>query len=160
MSEYFLGIALTVLIGGLVLSLLPDVSAKPYLRLLCGGAIVLSILSPLVSFVSDETFSDNLLSLFEMDEVEGQNYAEIYNNSLVSAGAEFASDKLKSEIKQELSIDNNAFDISVIVKSSGDEIYIERVEVIIHPSGLSLNPHAIEKYVSDRLGCECVIIYE
>ena len=160
MSEYFLGIALTVLIGGLVLSLLPDVSAKPYLRLLCGGAIVLSILSPLVSFVSDETFSDNLLSLFEMDEVEEQNYAEIYNNSLVSAGAEFASDKLKSEIKQELSIDNNAFDISVIAKSSGDEIYIERVEVIIHPSGLSLNPHAIEKYVSERLGCECVIIYE
>lgn len=160
MSEYFLGIALTVLIGGLVLSLLPDVSAKPYLRLLCGGAIVLSILSPLVSFVSDETFSDNLLSLFEIDEVEGQNYAEIYNNSLVSAGAEFASNKLKSEIKQELSIDNNAFDISVIAKSSGDEIYIERVEVIIHPSGLSLNPHAIEKYVSDRLGCECVIIYE
>ena len=160
MSEYFLGIALTVLIGGLVLSLLPDVSAKPYLRLLCGGAIVLSILSPLVSFVSDETFSDNLLSLFEMDEVEEQNYAEIYNNSLVSAGAEFASDKLKSEMKQELSIDNNAFDISVIAKSSGDEIYIERVEVIIHPSGLSLNPHAIEKYVSDRLGCECVIIYE
>ena len=160
MSEYFLGIALTVLIGGLVLSLLPDASTKPYLRLLCGAAVVLSILSPLVTFVSDKTFSDDLLSLFQMGEAEEQNYAEIYNDTLVSAGAEFASDKLKSEIKQELLTDDDAFDISVIAKSSGDEIYIERVEVIIHPSGLSLNPHTIEKYVSDKLGCECVIIYE
>lgn len=160
MSEYFLGIALTVLIGGLILSLLPDASAKPYLRLLCGGAIVLSILSPLVSFLGDKSAADDLLSLFEGGMAEEQNYAEIYNNTIVSAGAEFASDKLKSEIKQELLTDDNAFDISVIAKSNGEEIYIERVEVIIHPSGLTLNPHAIEKYVSDRLGCECIIIYE
>ena len=160
MSEYFLGIALTVLIGGLILSLLPDASTKPYLRLLCGGAVVLSILSPLVTLVGDKSAADDLLSLFEEGMAEEQNYAEIYNNTIVSAGAEFASDKLKNEIKQELLANDDTFDVSVIVKSNGEEIYIERVEVIIHPSGLTLNPHVIEKYVSDRLGCECIIIYE
>lgn len=160
MSEYFLGIALTVLIGGLILSLLPDASAKPYLRLLCGGAVVLSILSPLVTLVGDKSAADDLLSLFEEGMAEEQNYAEIYNNTIVSAGAEFASGKLKNEIKQELLANEDTFDVSVIAKSNGEEIYIERVEVIIHPSGLTLNPHAIEKYVSDRLGCECIIMYE
>lgn len=160
MSEYFLGIALTVLIGGLVLSLLPDASAKPYLRLLCGGAIVLSILSPLVSFVGDESAAEDFLSLFDGEMSNQQNYEEIYNNALISAGAEFASERLEGEIKQELAAKDGTFDVSVIARGDSEEIYIERVEVIIHPSGLSLNPHAIEKYVSDRLGCECVIIYE
>ena len=160
MSEYFLGIALTVLIGGLILSLFPDASAKPYLRLLCGGAVVLSILSPLVTLVGDKSAADDLLSLFEGGMEEERNYAEIYNNTIVSAGAEFASDKLKNEIKQELLANDDTFDVFVIAKSNGEEIYIERVEVIIHPSGLTLNPHAIEKYVSNRLGCECIIIYE
>ena len=160
MSEYFLGIALTVLIGGLVLSLLPDASAKPYLRLLCGGAIVLSILSPLVSFVGDESAAEDFLSLFDGEISNEQNYEEIYNNALISTGAEFASERLESEIKQELSAKDGTFDVSVIARGDSEEIYIERVEVIIHPSGLSLNPHRIEKYVSDRLGCECVIIYE
>ena len=81
MAESFLCIILVVLFGSFALSLLPDTSAKPYLRLLCGAAAVLSIISPLVLQIRDGSLSDGLLLLFEEQSVEVEKYEEIYNNT-------------------------------------------------------------------------------
>jgi hypothetical protein len=57
-------------------------------------------------------------------------------------------------------LDNDGFDVAIVAEGNGEEIYIARVELIIYPSGLAIDPHAIQKYVKERLGCECVVIYE
>ena len=160
MAESFLCIILVVLFGSFALSLLPDTSAKPYLRLLCGAAAVLSIISPLVLQIRDGSLSDGLLLLFEEQSVEAEKYEEIYNKTILTEGARKASRELKNEIKQELMLDSDGFDVAIVVEDNGDEIYIARVELIIYPSGLAIDPHAIQKYVKERLGCECVVIYE
>ena len=163
MGEYFLGISLTVLLGGMILSLLPDANQKPYLRLICGAAVVISILSPISSIIGDffdKSTANELLTLFESSAEGEQNYDEIYNNTILSVGAEEASKRLESEIIQALTADDDGFDVSIIVVSNGDEICISHVEVIIHPSGFAINPHEIEKYVLQTLGCDCVIVYK
>ena len=162
MGEYFLGVALTVLLGGLVLSLVPDASAKPYLRLICGAAVVLSILLPITSFVteiSEGNGFDELLAFFEEDGSADQNYAEIYNKAILDTGAQHASNELKNEMLQAFGADEGDFDITIVAQNDGDEICISRVEVIIHLSGLAIDPRELEKYVIDKLGCECVVIY-
>lgn len=160
MGEYFLGITLTVLVCGFIISLLPDRSSGPYLRLICGAAVILSVLAPLVAAISDGGSTDGLKALFEEVEYNEGKYEEIYNDTILSAGAEECSKSLENTIGKDLSIDTDGFDVSVIAGSESDEIYISRVEVIIYPSGLAIDPHMIEKYVSERLGCECIIFYE
>ena len=160
MAESFLCIILVVLFGGFALSLLPDTSAKPYLRLLCGAAAVLSIISPLALQIRDGSLSDGLLFLFEEQSAEEEKYEEIYNNTILTEGARKASQELKNKIKQELALGSDGFDVTIVAEDNGDEIYIARVELIIYPSGLAIDPHAIQKYVKEGLGCECVVIYE
>jgi hypothetical protein len=161
MSKYFLSVMIIVFVGGIVVSIAPDGSTKRYIRQLCGLAITLCILSPVLELArGGEGEFDKIRDLFDRDSVPEQSYAEIYNESILSAGAENASEILKNEIKQEFSLSDEAFDVDILAKYNGDEIYIDHIDVIIYFAGVAANPHNIKNYVWERFECECQIIYE
>ena len=86
-------------------------------------------------------------------------YDEIYNKTIINAGKQNVEKTLKVEILQELNGNDKDIDLYLVLSNESDEIYIERVEIIIYPSGLSLDPHFMEDYISERLDCSCVVIY-
>lgn len=160
MKEYFAVAVTVIFIGGTVVSLAPEGTGQRYLRLLASLAITGCIVMPLFSFFNgwqlDESGISDLLSVGDQNK---QNYEEIYNNAIIEAGVKNAETKLKSEIIQELNGDIEDIELRIIADQKSGEIYIERAEIIIRPTGVALDPHFMKNYVSERLGCECVIIY-
>ena len=59
-----------------------------------------------------------------------------------------------------ISLKNDSFDIQIVLGEESVEKYIDRVEVIIYPEGIEIDPHEIEKYIKSRLNCPAVIIYD
>jgi hypothetical protein len=82
---------------------------------------------------------------------ETQNYDEIYNMSLKNAGIKNSEEYLKSLIIKELLGDESDIDVCIITNESSDEIYIECVEVIIYPSGVTLDPRKVQNIVFSNL---------
>ena len=161
MKEYFMIVISVIFMGGIVVSLAPEGTGQRYLRLLASLAVTGCIIIPLFFFLDGWQIDANRISeMLAWGEESTQNYEEIYNNTILTEGARKASQALKNGIKQELALDSDGFDARIVAEDNGDEIYIARVELIIYSSGVAINPHAIQKYVKERLGCECVVIYE
>ena len=161
MKEYFAVVITVIFIGGTLISLSPEGSGQRYLRLLVSLAVTGCIIMPLFSFLDGwEMDADGISEMLSWGEENTQNYEEIYNNAIVDAGTREAENKLKSEILQALGGDGEDIDLKIVAGHKSGEIYIERTEIIIYPSGLALDPHFMENYISERLGCECVVIYK
>lgn len=161
MKEYFLGIMVTVFIGGIIVSVAPDGGSQKYLRFLCGLCVTLCVITPIFSqFKSGENAFEKYAELFENEINETTKYDEIYNDMVLKADIKTASETLRNEIFKEFSADENKLDVNIILDKKSDEYYIDHVEVIIYPDGILVDPHSIEKYVYERLGCGCEFIYE
>lgn len=161
MKEYFLSVVCLSLVAGAIVTLCPSDSAKRYLRMLAGIALTLCIIAPISSFIGGGGLEgDSLMDLLEFEISEEQNYAEIYNNTILKAGKDQAERRLKSEILQALGGSEEDIDVNIYAHTQGEEIYIDSAQVQIYPSGLSLDPHFIKNYLSERLDCECEIIYK
>lgn len=160
MKEYFIGIMAVAFLGSTLLTLAPSGFEK-HLRLLCGFCAVAAVLFPVTSFLSGENYiGGEWTELFAQTGNEINYYDEIYNGSLVEAECENAEKILKTDIIKELDLKNDSFDIIIILDKSSDEYSILRTEVIIYASGIDIDPHSVEKYISSRLGCDCEIIYD
>ena len=161
MKEYFIVIITVTFIGGTIISLAPEGTGQRYLRLLVSLAVTGCIIMPLFSFLDgQEVDTSGISELLSWQEENTQNYEEIYNNSILEAGATEVGNKLKSEIIQELGGDYEDIDLRIVAHQKSGEIYIERTEIIIYPSGVALDPHFMENYVYERLGCECEVVYK
>ena len=161
MKEYFVVIITVTFIGGTIVSLAPEGAGQRYLRLLVSLAVTGCIIMPLFSFLDGRDIDASGISeLLSWQEENTQNYEEIYNNSILEAGARGVENELKSEIIQALDGEHEDIDLRIVAKQESGEIYIERSEIIIYPSGVALDPHFMENYVSERLGCECTVIYK
>ena len=160
MNGYFIAVVATAFAGALVTALSPR-SYERQIRLICSLCSVAMIFGMIISFSTDgEYFLEKVESLFSFDDIEVGNYDEIYNSALIATEKENAEKMLKTNIKQALSTNIDAFDVILALDKNGDEYYIERIEVKLYPEALTLDPRAIEKCVKDMLECECVIIYE
>ena len=160
MKEYFISVIAISLIGGMIVSLLPDGNSVKNVKLLCSLCVVACMVFPLASFFSGTVEKDGIVDMFEIGDGEADIYDEIYNDSLNQYELINAEKSLKQEIIQRFSASYDAFDLKIITDKNNDVIYIATVDVHIYNSGLSISPRAIEKYVYDRLGCECNFIYE
>ena len=98
--------------------------------------------------------------LFSSKDYQEECYDEIYNSSLLESEKKNAENILKNNIKQSVGTNNDAFDVSIILEKNSDEFYISAVEVKIFASGVTIDPHLVEKYINDELGCRCEIIYD
>lgn len=160
MKEYFLGLMIVSLFGATLIALSPSGYEKP-LRLLCGLCAVGAIVLPLARWTAGGfEVKQEWLEIFEQGQDSKEYYDEIYNKSLLGAEGENAQQILKNEIIKEFSLQNDSFELKIVFDNKSEEICISHVELVIYPSGIQINPHSIEEYVSTRLGCECYTIYD
>lgn len=161
MKGYILGVVSLSLVSAIIISIAPAGHSQRYLRLLAGLALTLCIAAPLLSLIGEGEFSaEYVKELLGSEEESAANYDEIYNKTIINAGKQNVEKTLKSEMLQELKGNDEDIDLYLVLSNESDEIYIERVEIIIYPSGLSLDPHFMEDYISERLDCSCVVIYK
>ena len=160
MQTYFFTVASVALIGGLIVAIAPASSSKRYVRLICSLGLTLCVMKPIITLAMDIADGEIFSELDGVISVEQESdYDEIYNSTLLSAEKKNAENALKNEIIQALSAKDDAIDISIELCEKSDVFYISAVEVLIHPSGLALDPRDIEKCILERVECECWFVY-
>lgn len=161
MKEYFLAVIVVALLGGVILSLLPDGSSGRCIRLLCGLCVSACVVMPLVSFAGEsEYWLQEADKMFSDASNESNIYDEIYKNALAEAEVKNAGIYLKNEMIQALSLEKGDFDINIVIDKITDEKYSYRAELIIYASGLAMDPHGAKEYIEERLRCDVSVIYE
>lgn len=160
MKEYFVGIMVSVVFGALAISILSEGGEKKYLRMLCGVATAGCIILPLADFFREGSDAlKEVEDMFAVNENEEEHYDEIYNKTLTSAGVKNAEQSLKNLIISRLNVDGNDFDVNIFGDVESDVFCIKRVEFLIFPSGIAIDPHKVEKLVTDLLKCDFDVIY-
>ena len=160
MNEYFLGLIIFAFFGAIIFSLVPEGMSKRYVRLLCGLCSIGCIAFPIFELAGGGIDVEKIVSLFENSTEIDENSVEIYNSSLNSAAVKNACDSIKNEIIKGTSAKYDDIDIRIITNKNGDEFYIEKVSVLIYPSGYALDPDRIVRICERRLGRGCEIIYK
>lgn len=160
MKEYLLGVVVIALLGSVVMSLTPKNGSAGAMRLVCGLCAVGVIVVPLVSVLDGESLFDGVKDIFEVEDADLEYYDEIYNKKFDASCVKNAEILLKSEIIQGFNAAEKDFDVNIVLGCKGDEKYIDYVEVIIYASGISMDPHSVEKYIYERLGCICKTVYD
>ena len=79
MKEYFIAVIAVSLLGGVIVSMLPDGNTAKNVRFLCSLCTVACIAFPLISFFDNGFDSQTLMNVFEQSEQESEFYDEIYN---------------------------------------------------------------------------------
>ena len=160
MKDYFVGIIVVAFFGGMIVSVLPSGAMQKYLRLLCGLCLSASMILPIFSFfASGDLAWDQGDILGEEDLSLKENYDEMYNRSLMLAQEENLEKIIKNEIIQGFSANSDGFDIDISIEEKSGEFYISSSRIEIHASGITLDPHAMKKYVEERLLCPCEVVY-
>ena len=160
-KEYFVVIMAVTLVGSVVIALSPGSNFSKHIRLLCGVCTTACVMLPLISFVVERgIWNEDWVEMFRYDVTEENYYDEIYNNALLGAENKNAEKMLKNEIIKEFSMDDEEFDVQIIVGKKSEGFFVERIEVLIHPEGVAIDPHALKKYIEARIDCECEIIYD
>jgi len=159
MREYLISITALALVGAIVISMIPFGGSARYLKLLCALCTIGCIVFPLSSFVSAEINKDDLVELMTAESIDKEYYDEIYNKSINDQQIKSAEYILKNDIIKRFSADALDFDVNVILEEKSDEILISLVRITIYPEGVTLNIRAIEKYVFEKLGCDCEFEY-
>lgn len=160
MKEYFISVIAASLLGGVIISLIPEGNTVKHVKLLCSLCAVVCIAFPLISILDSSFDKNKIVDMFEQSEDAGENYAEIYNNAFNEYEIINAQERLKQELLQGFSLDKGAIDVKIITDKNNDVIYISSVRVCIYGSGISINPREVKKYVSERFDCECEIVYD
>lgn len=160
MKGFFIAVVCLSFVGSAIISLSPSGYEKHLKSIASLGTLTLAV-AMLFSFMGErENYLENFALLFSSDEYQKEVYDEIYNSSLIGAEKQNAEMLLKTYIIQDLSLNNDGFDVNIVVDSSSDAIYIKHVELIIYPDGITIDPKSVEKYIREKIGCECVVVYD
>ena len=89
-----------------------------------------------------------------------EDYAEVLNSTLLSVGKTQAEVWVSSALQDRFGIPPMDCRISVSCAAEGENLTVSEVRVALSGSSITQNPHPIEAYITDSLGCPCYVTVE
>ena len=160
MREYGGTLLCVCLFGTLVRMLSPEGDMKRYVGLVAAFCVILTVAKPLASPSEDggiHAFFEQWMSR-ETESLE--NYAEIYDHTLLDTSGRLIGDHIKSLILQEFSLEEESITAKGEIALKNGTHRLDRVILYLHKSTLSADPRDLTDFVSQRFDCPCVAIYD
>lgn len=157
MKEYLSALLGVCVISTAVKALASDGVMKKYTEMLCTLCVLAVIISPAARIISASYGIDGLLD--KMEE-EDKNYDVIYNEYLFEKEIEYAEEQLGRELAEYLALDAEAISVKLEVSDGEDTVNVDRVKVYLGLQAVGASPENIQKYLYERTGAECQIIYD
>lgn len=158
MSGYMYGIIGTAAVIGTLESILPRTGkTRPYVRLVAALCLLCVIARPLGDFLSTLSgWLENDLSTIVSDEAARDRYEEILAGEVESAVRDRLSEAVKEALADRFSV--KSCDVGVALQTVDGTVSVTRVVVTLSGRDVFRDPYAIESYVSELLGCECITV--
>lgn len=160
MREYLLSVVAAAIAVGAVTALIPEGEGGglrrhvSFVGALCVLAILISPVGELMGFLGDLSFR----GFGTVGDGTKSEYEEIYAEYLQYASAENLSDSVAAMLCDRFDIPPEQCRVRVRVGSRDGRAAAEQVTVILSGSALLCDPYEIEGFISDMLGCECVVV--
>lgn len=158
MNGYVYGIIGTAAVIGALESLLPKTGkTRPYVRLVAALCLLCVIVRPVGGFLS--TLSDRLEDGFSVSEgtsEERTRYEEILTGQVESVVREELQEAVAEALAERFSIQSCEVGVALARREEG--LAVTRVVVTLTGRDVFKDPYAVEAYVSELLGCECITV--
>ena len=159
MAEYG-GVLLGVcLFGSMIRMLSPEGDMKRYLGLVVAFCVILSLASPLVSLWEEGGLSF-LEAPWNMEEGESENYAEIFDQSLLLSGEAYAEKQAEGLILQRFSLEEGDLSVEGEFELKNETYTLREMTLILHKSTLTVDPRELSEFVEERFLCPCEVVYQ
>ena len=159
MEEYLLSLISISVLCGIVSILTPNGDSGKYISFLCGICVLCVMLGPITSVLDESKELAEIIedSIYDTDE---EYYDAIFKEYLKDGSEEEISSFLKSKMSEELNIDPKKFGVSVFLEERQNNFCVQKAVVTIFSSGIALDAKEMSEYLTELLGCSCVIVYE
>lgn len=158
MSGYIYGIIGTAAVIGTLESLLPrSGKTRPYVRLVAALCLLCVIARPLGDFLSSLSgwLEEDLTSLTP-DGAGRTQYEEILAGEVESVVRDELAEAVKDALATRFSVES--CEVGVALRKEDGTLFVTRVVVTLMGRDVFRDPYAIEAYVSELLGCECITV--
>ncbi len=164
MKDYLIGLLAASMIAALVGLLTPDGERGgigKHVKLLTALFLVCVLIAPIGSAI------EGLKKLFEggidlpgMEETPDQSYQEELSGALENASTAYFTQMLTQVLENQFQIPAGELRCAVSWESVGEALKPTRVTVVLSGSAIWKDPRAIEDFVEELLGCNCVSAIE
>ena len=164
MKAYFLSLIAAAMIAALVGILTPGGEKggiAKHVKLLTSLFLVCVLISPLKeTLVGLRAWLDGGLELPNLENPEEDSYKQQMDEALQGASTAYFTQMLTQMLEQRFSIATGEVRCSVQWQSENGSLSPVRVTVILSGKAIWRDPEAIERFVEELLGCECVSAIE
>ena len=160
-KAYIISIFATALLITVVDILAPSSGGlSKHLKLVSSLVFVCILISPTVSLMEKlKDFANGDWELGIEEDIE-DHYSQELQGALDEASKEYFEDMLKQTLCGEFAIAEDDLRVRVDWVKSGEDLYPEKVTVILSGKAIWKNPAKIEEYVSTLLDCDCASAIE
>lgn len=157
MGEFIFTLIAVALLNGAVNMISPDGELKGYVRLVGSLCIVIAVVAPIFSLVSENIFDTG--KLFPDTEGAESLYEQTFAESIADGMREVAEKGIKEGISKELGLPDGKFDVVLNIETYGEAYRASSVTVILYGIAIPIDPREIRAYAEEVAGCECTVIY-
>lgn len=155
------------LIGAAVAATLVELIAPPgdggrlsgQVRLVAGLCILIALIHPLREGIALlRTMAEGDLSEILPDaEIPAEEYDSLWSDSLTKMGEQEVTCWVSGVLEREFGITSDHCRVQVICDSGGETLCVQEVRIALWGTAIWKDPHAIERYVAERLSCPCMV---
>ncbi len=164
MKDYLLTLIAASLVAVLVGILSPDGERggiAKHMKLLTSLFLVCVLISPLQSGIEGlQRLMRGELSLPELNGSEQEDYPDMMEGALNDASVNYFCDMLTVTIEKQFGIEAGEVRCLVAWEQEGETLTPTRVTVVLSGKAIWKDPHAIEEFVTELLGCDCATAIE
>ncbi len=165
MTAYLYAFILTAVAAVLVEMLAPSGEGgrlRSHVRLMAGLCMLVMLITPLregltlIRSIADGTLE---WSWAEDAPTEESDYQNILEEGLSSLGQQEVAVWVKHTLEADFGIPPSNHTVTVtMVPAEGNALpAVAQVTILLHGASIFENPHQIEDYITDRLGCPCYV---
>lgn len=159
---YVYALILTAVAAAVVELMIPEGKLSGTVKGAVGLCLLLALLNPIKEGVAViRQMADGEISppWTGEDAPDAENYQDVLRDELAALGEKevsaWVSDTLRDTFG--IAVENHTCTVTMTVEEDGITPAVGHVTVVLSGVAIFENPHAIEAYISERLGCTCAV---
>ena len=153
MREYLVSAVAVCALCALADTLFPDGKLKKEMSFALSLVVVLVLVSPLFSALSNiDEMGQGFIS--ELEDLDTQHY----EGELYDVGERLLEEGIARTLCERFSLSESELGADATISFIGDELLVERVEISLSGSAIFSDIHEIKKYVQRQICDECEVI--
>lgn len=158
MKTYFLSLIGASLCVALISILAPNGTLGKYVRLLTSLFLICVIISPLDGAIDGmRELINGTLTFPDSNQQIEEEAREEWQSMLDSSSKTYFLQSLRQLLEAEFSISPGEIDCSALWEEKNGAVKPRRIHILLSGSAIWKDPKAIEHFIGDLLGCECII---